>query len=81
MLRVWTACTYAVFSPQGIMGGCILGGVTNHIKALKLHPLYDQRELNTKSTLGRTLKYTYMYNLKCISNLLKHSINLSMSVQ
>ena len=31
--------------PEGIVGGCVLGGVINHNKALKLHLIQDQREL------------------------------------
>ena len=33
---------------QGKVGECVLGGVNNHIKTYKLHPLKDQRELLAK---------------------------------
>ena len=29
---------------KGVGEGCVLGGVSNHIKAFKLHLLIDQRE-------------------------------------
>jgi hypothetical protein len=38
----------AVFSLeffQHVVGGCVLGGANNHIKAFKPHLLKDQREL------------------------------------
>ena len=41
----------SVFSPEfseGLVGGCGLGGVSNHIKAFKLHLLQYQRELLTE---------------------------------
>ena len=41
----------SVFSPEvsyGVVEGCGLGGISNHIKAFKLHLLKDQRELLTE---------------------------------
>ena len=42
---------------KGVGEGCVLGGVTNHIKAFKLHLLKDQRDFLLKALKFKHLKY------------------------
>ena len=56
-LSIYSTTEFSLCLLKGVGEGCVLGGVTNHIKAFKLHLLKDQGNFLLKALKFKHLKY------------------------